>query len=133
MSRNYKKLLTRFCVEQPNIHLWRAIILAIAASLILFTAFFAVHPKVISVTADAPGIDEFDFARDADVGNYDELARDADAGNYDELARDGTGGAVDELAQEARGNLDLLIAAADTPGHDMLIREDSGNYDQLAK
>jgi hypothetical protein len=147
LSRYYKKLLSRLTLEQPKVHTWRAILFAIAAALILFTAFFAVQPKVISVTADVSGADiQFDFERDADTGNYDELARDADNGNYDEFAKDVDTGNYDELARRVdagnhdalartvdTGNMDSLICDVDGSNHDMLIRDDIGNYELLSK
>lgn len=147
MSRFYKKLLTRLGVAQPKIHLWRAIVFAIAAALILFSAFFAVHPKVISVTADASVTDiQLEFERNVDTGNYDEFARAVDSGNYDEFAKDVGAGNYDELARNVdagnhdslarsvdTGNVDALISDVDSPNQDMLIRAETGNYDQLAR
>jgi len=143
MSRNYKKLLAHFSLEQPNVHLWRAIIFAIAASLLLFSAFFAVHPRIISVTADAAGMDEFDFAATETRGNYDELARDITNGNDDQLASEEKVGYQDQLAseekvgyedqlahEEVRGNAESFISRIDTGNQDMLIS--AGYKDLLA-
>ncbi|MCG3227797.1 MAG: hypothetical protein H7645_12825 [Candidatus Heimdallarchaeota archaeon] len=132
MSRFYKKLLVRLGFVQPHVHLWRAIVFAIAATLILFTAFFAVHPKVISVTADVSTTDnQLEFERNVDT-NYDEFARNIDT-NYDEFARDVDSGNHDSLARSIDTNVDALISDVDSPNRDMLIRAEDGNYDQLAK
>ena len=133
MSRFYKKLLVRLDLAQPHVHLWRAIVFAIIAALILFTAFFAVHPKVISVTADVSTTDnQLDFDRNVDT-NYDAFAQEADSGNYDEFARDVDSGNRDSLARSIDTNVDALISDVDSPNRDMLIRAEDGNYDQLAK
>lgn len=133
MSRYYKKLLTKLDLAQPKVHLWRAIVFAIAATLILFTAFFAVHPKVISVTADTSAADsQFEFERNVDT-NSDEFASEANSENYDELARDVDSGNHDSLARLIDTNVDALISDVDSPNRDVLIRAENGNYDQLAK
>ena len=136
MNRNYKKLITQIDIEQPNVHLWRAIIFAAFASLLLFAAFFAINPKVISVSAERATADtQLDFegandyvndyvlARADGEGNVDELAEAYEPGNVMELARADGEGNVDELAEAyGRGNV-IELARADG----------EGNVDELAR
>jgi hypothetical protein len=119
MSRYFKKLITRFEIEQPRIHLWRAIVFAACAALIMFAAFFAYDPKVISVTAESAADAQFDFnkadnaidyvlARADSEGNTDVLAEAYEPGNVIELARAEGEGNTHELART--GYKDLLAA-----------------------
>ncbi len=145
MSRYFKKLITRFEIEQPRIHLWRAIVFAACAALVLFAAFiFAYDPKVISVTAEQAVADaQFDFnkadnaidyvlARADSEGNTHELAEAYEPGNVIELARTKSEGNTHELAQVLEPGNVIELARAEGEGNTHELARNVGYTDLLA-
>ena len=135
MTRYFKKLITRFEIEQPRVHLWRAIVFGACAALILFAAFiFAYDPKVISVTAEQSVADaQFDFNA-ADNANDYVLARADSEGNTHVLAEAYEPGNVIELARaDSEGNTHVLAEAYE-PGNviELARAGGEGNTHELA-